>query len=530
MNFTVFDTEDNSRELLETGQSGFLKKVTQIAAITDKGQTFYNQGNVIEFLKWLKQTDTGVVYSHNLQYDIGNLFGRALDLPDVLLVPGRIIKSKWQGKLFYDSFNLFPMSLAAIGNAFGLKKLAFDAASKEYVYRDCEILLKALTYVKAKAGFYGIETLPATIGGLSVKIWKALGGENWFDDFELSQQAYYGGRVELFKTHAKGCLKYVDVNSLYPAAMTREFPDHLEAGCDLSGFGIARVRIKVPEDCIVPLPYRTDIAEIWYPYGTFNGTWTMAELQNAIKHGAKVLKVFESYGSKTGSRYYSDFVTQLYAERLASSNNAERLFFKLVLNNLYGQLACSGNVLRSVNLTPWTNSNGYKYGQKRLIATKFPLPLHVNFSHAAYVTSYGRIMLQDFLRAIPPDKLIYTDTDSIIFEHRKGLKLPFEISDALGKMKLEATGSFCQCFAPKSYCFDDTWKAKGVKALNAKTFLTEKTVVEQQPYRFREAVEFYDRANSKQLSVWRNIEKRFCSQYTKKRLAGSRFFPKKVLA
>lgn len=536
MDFTAFDTEDNSRELLAAGRSGFEKQVTQIAAITSRGQTFHNRGNVIEFLKWIKQTETGILYSHNLQYDMGNLFGRALDLPDPLLVGSRLIKTRWQGKLFHDSFNLYPLALERLGAAFGLAKLPFDPNSREYVFRDCEIVLRAVNYALKHAQGFGVEKLPATIGGLAVRIWKALGGENWFDDFDLSQQSYYGGRVELFRPEASGRLRYVDVNSLYPAAMRCDFPVALDAGQDISGFGIARVTIKVPEMDVAPLPLRMDDGEVWYPYGRFTGVWTMAEIQNAVWLGAKVLKVHESYGSRTGHPYYRDFVDHLYLHRLAADkegNEAGKLFFKLVLNNLYGQLACRGGCIRSIDLGKGANMQGPIYGNKRLIEANFPLPDHVNFSHAAYVTGYGRLILQDYMRLLRPEQLIYTDTDSIIFQLRKGERMPFELSDQIGAMKLEGEGVYARCYAPKSYNWNGCYKAKGVRKKNAQVFLETGTVTEESPYRFREAVEFYDRGNAKQLSVWRKITKRFFSNYTRKRFCAgppARFKPKKVVA
>jgi len=47
----VYDTEDDSSELLAAGKSGFDKRVTQIAAITDCGKMFHNRGNVAEFFR-----------------------------------------------------------------------------------------------------------------------------------------------------------------------------------------------------------------------------------------------------------------------------------------------------------------------------------------------------------------------------------------------------------------------------------------------------------------------------------------------
>jgi hypothetical protein len=56
------------------------------------------------------------------------------------MVGGRIIKAIYRNKVYVDSYNLFPTSVAALGKALKLEKLDFDEHSEEYVFRDCEIV------------------------------------------------------------------------------------------------------------------------------------------------------------------------------------------------------------------------------------------------------------------------------------------------------------------------------------------------------------------------------------------------------
>src|SRR6266478_3704465 len=135
MSFIVFDTEDTALELQQSGKSGFLKQVTQIAAKSREGDTFYNRGDVKGFLKWLSCRKETFFYAHNLQYDLGNLFGKELDKLDCTLVGGRLIRAVWGKKIFVDSFNIWPMAAKKLAIAFGLKKLDMDVHSKEYVFR-----------------------------------------------------------------------------------------------------------------------------------------------------------------------------------------------------------------------------------------------------------------------------------------------------------------------------------------------------------------------------------------------------------
>ena len=92
MNFICFDTEDNSKELLQSGGSGFDKVVTQIAAITAEGKRYHNRGDVAKFLEWLQRQPEKYIYAHNLQYDIGNLFSDKL-VADYLFQKDRIFAS-----------------------------------------------------------------------------------------------------------------------------------------------------------------------------------------------------------------------------------------------------------------------------------------------------------------------------------------------------------------------------------------------------------------------------------------------------
>lgn len=531
----VADTEDDSKELLKSGRSGFDKRITQIAARCSDGTRFYNRGNVVAFLEWLLTKRPCKVYFHNLRYDLGNLFGCALDLPDVQLVGGRLIFARWRGIVFHDSLNLWPMSVERLGIVVGLEKLAFGSCDARYVKRDVDIVYRAIELGLELSAEFGIDHLPATIGGLAVKIWKAMGGGSWFDDWAGSRMAYYGGRVELFRTEHRGEISYIDLNSLYPWAMTQRFPTEIVPQKDLDSEGIAAVTIKIPEDTfLAPLPVRQDDGSIIYPTGMLDGVWTTHEIRTALRYGAQVLKLDEVWGAKTTDLFYRDFVQEFYGRRQRSKDAGEREFYKRLLNNLYGQQAMSGMVSRSVYKRAH-HGNGIVYGDKVLIEMQCPLPEHVNYLHAAYVTSYGRTRLLYALHAIPPDKLIYCDTDSIIHAGPPILQM----SSELGEFKLEKTWQYCRTFGPK--CYDGfsgplpvmaqnpvrkrEAKAKGVPSRLAADFLDWGHVEYDQPFGLREAIIGYDQENQKQLSVWRKVEKEQKTRYLKKKEIDGQYWP-----
>lgn len=531
MSFICADTEDDSEELLAAGKSGFGKRVTQIAALTDGNESYYSKGDVKGFLKWIECRKERHIYFHNLQYDLGNLFGRELDCFDATLVGGRIIKATWRNKIFVDSFNLWPMSAAKIGEAFGLKKLKRDSTSHKYVFRDVEIIKAAVQFVWDFCKAIGLETPPPTLGGLCVKFWRYLGGDNCHDSSELSRQALFGGRVELFKER-NDCNRicWTDINSLYPFCMMRDFPGQLEdCGTQLADHGVATVTVKVPESELCVLPFRNKDGRILYPWGKFTGTWTIAEINAAVADGARVEKVHACEGTTETMQPYQEFVSRLYRSRLASKTDAEKLFFKLLMNNLYGRLGTSGVIGRTVWQTDKNKFDGVAYGEKVLCSYTMPLSAETNWSHAAHVTAYGRLELLKYLKKVGASNLIYCDTDSTIFDC-PSKRIPFAVGKELGQMKLEGWEKHCETYAPKLYHIGDTYKAKGVPKRLAQTFIETGRAEFDLPFKIREAIRFYDRSNKRRLSVWRRVEKVRHGKYDKKILDGNRYLPCKISA
>lgn len=547
--FICFDTEDDSKELMESGKSGFLKTVTQIAAIAADGRKFYNKGNAKEFLKWLERQPEKFIYSLNIQYDLGNLFADDLSVLDQTLVGGRVIKAVWGKKVFVDVFNLWPMSVKMLGEAFDLLKIETGdmAQDKAYVFRDVEIIREAMLFTFRFCEQLGIGNVPATLGGMAVKVWKHLDGENTHDSIDLSREAYFGGRVELFKVfNDSDRVAYCDINSLYPFVMTQEFPGELSLVSEVPEMGIADVTVKVPKMEIPVLPYRRKDGRVFYPTGKFRGTFTAAELKAAVDRGAKVVQFHNGYGAEQAFNPYAYFVRKLYQDRLDSKSPAEKLFFKLLMNNLYGRLGTNGKIGRTV----WFRNGTHVPSERVVISYQMPLSPETNWCHAAHVTSYGRLELLKYMERVGASNMIYCDTDSVIFDAPGGI--PFETGKELGEMKIEQccancqkffkTGKYpccdnpapvdfwagCETYAPKMYRVGNSYKAKGVPKHLAKVFIETGRAEFDLPFKMREAIRFFDRDNSRKLSVWRKVTKEKRSTYDKKILKENRFYPCKV--
>lgn len=512
-----FDTEDNSEELFATCPGLKVAKgkvVTLICAMNAQGEKFSWKGSagVPKFKEWLSQQAPCKVYAFNIGYDLGNLFRHELDELDVLLVGGRMIKARWGNVIFLDVANLWPfMSVEKLGKTFKLPKLAKDAQNVEYCMRDVEIIRLAILYVNQLAEQFAVD-ISNTIGGLSVKLWRAQGGKNWNFTDARAMEAYYGGRTEIWTRGGEGNFAWCDINSMYPHCMTKEFPECAEPCNDLPEYGVASVDLRIPDCIVAPLPSRLEDGRIIYPVGKLTGTWTAHEIRNAVEHGATIHRLHWAIGCKGAQKYYRPYIDRWYKKRNEEEKeSAPHTFYKYLLNNLYGQLCTRGNVLRSLNIE--ILAEGTVYGNKRLAKVNFPLPEHTNYLHAAYITSYGRILLQDYLRQVE-QFLVYCDTDSVIFHNRDSL--PWHCSDSLGEMKLEGYAKKCEVIQPKIYRYGDKLKCKGVPKKFAEEFVKNGCVEFQLPYKFREAVNWYDRDNAKPLSVWRKITKSLHGQYDRK--------------
>lgn len=617
-NLCAFDTEDDSKRFSDAGQdhAGYEKVCTQIAAIDARtGERFHyrptttrkrSRGRYTEtvwdvqpFLDWLEARGPIRCFAHNLAYDIGNIWRDRLDELDITMVGNRLVRARWKNVTLLDSSNVWPMPLAKVGKSIGLEKMEMDVESEEYVFRDVEIVIEAMALAERICIQYGAD-MKSTLGSISISIWQAgvIGGVNWQSTMEDIRNAYYGGRVELFKTEAsminevyvdntnpcepqtfrakktvdKGEIFYTDINSLYPAMMLNKFPDGDDQFFDCETlaeaktlllsdeelYGVVHCDIDIPETLrISPLPVKREgSGEVCFPVGPASGWWTVHEVRYALSKGCKLKKLKDAYGSRTGSYYYREFVETFYRLRKEEldkpqPDEGKTLFYKLLMNNLYGQLGMKGSVTRSIHLTSdmvevdeegemHLTRQGIPFGTKLLADVAIPLPDHVNYLHAAYVTSYGRLKLMSYMDQVGAENLIYCDTDSLFFIWDG--PLPFPLSTTLGEMKLEDKPMWVQTRSPKMYRYETAkkgrvTKAKGVPKKKQDEFYDTGCADFWQPWRLRESIVCADRIpdpddeDVKVLGVWRRVMKRVVSGYDKKRLDsdGITYIPKKMV-
>jgi len=552
-------------------------KVTLCAMIDESG-TSRVWKDPAGFIKWCDEvTGSPVVICHNLEYDLVNVFGDAYQYLRLNYLKGRLISARYGKVSFLDSLNHFRMSLAQIGVSLGIHKLKMDIYSEEYVVQDALISLKVMTgardFIAALGGQIG-----ATSGSSAISIWRKMTDDEFCTgaiDTPWMRKGYYGGRTEVFHQRAEGNwirneqnqvsitwredgqqewsglpdtvlmskeknklleigrsddIRGYDVNSMYPFCMLADFPESILEDNNMSkDKGMAEVTISIPHDMFVaPLCYRDSNGRLLYPVGIIRGVWTYDELRFAEDHGAQIIKVHKGYGCNTVVRPFDDFILGMYARRKATNIPSEKLFLKVLMNSLYGKIASKNTITRTVSRHTLLKGNSSRLNDVKWISPnrglldyKTPSQPYVNMVWGSMITANSRTCLTQHLMSVPPERLIYCDTDSIYC-----INHDMPVSDELGGLKLEKTAGIMEVWQPKAYRLDGEYKAKGVpKARNGKDFAKE--YIEEGFTEFEAPIRFRRSINSRlgKANQWIMHSKGMKTTYSNKTLSNGRYLP-----
>lgn len=322
-----------------------------------------------------------------------------------------------------------------------------------------------------------------------------------FDD------AFYGGRTEVFQPYAKACddpIEHHDVTSLYPSMYLEELPIGVPVHLRHSEidparfhptasdryFGFAKVFV-VPRrsDLIGILPQRDpESGRLCFPVFPMMGVWGTQELYLAMQNGYEVKEIYELYHWDQANRsneylrgYVSTYirmkqeaegwkklgaaldqpseeekdqiVEEMYAQngRLGrirkdkvQKNPVKRQLAKLFLNSLWGKFAQKESHFESMTIYGPAQF-AFIWSHRAIIKETFtfretsPGTYKVRFQFkgafirhvghgntllAARITEAGRCVLHSRMLLIGPERIIYCDTDSVVFyRDRQGPEL-----------------------------------------------------------------------------------------------------------
>lgn len=341
---------------------------------------------------------------------------------------------------------------------------------RRYNLQDSRITFEFMTWLQDWYNNLGGQMKP-TISSTAMDIYRRKYlGMDWHlcgkDEVLKLYNAYYGGRTEAFKRglftkENYGLIKVYDVNSLYPYEMRKDFPipyeyftkDKITTDDIESYYGIGYFKLKSPDMDIPLVPVASD--KLRFPSGIIKGWYDFATVKEALNNDYEMLQGSNGLLFNNSFVPFRTFVDSMYAARmkLKGENNSAELVPKIVMNSLYGKfgyqfqnkeyLTDFEGQTRCINETviPVIHNKIY-----RVITTEnSEIPKYVYPILPIYVTAYARIDMFKRFKKIGHDRVLYTDTDSIMTTRN----LP--TSSELGDIKLEKEFEKLIIIKPKMY-------------------------------------------------------------------------------
>jgi hypothetical protein len=366
---------------------------------------------------------------------------------------------------FADSFNIYQTSVKKIGKLLGIVKPelgdeyyveSIDEGVVNRCSEDCRIVYEALIEIFEMAG-----AIKITQASLSMEYFRRHHQKHIIEHNELNEefwQSYYGGRCEMFFKGQTHCMVY-DINSSYPRAMQDcVFPNPKflkdEYRVSLKKFnnllrnfeGLVYCDVEHKRNWAGFLPVKRK-GKLYFPIGNFSGCWNFNELRFAIDSGfVRVKAIKKVVYSERFESPFTDYIIELYKQRLATSDDFEKYRIKIFMNSLYGKFAQKIETetiyiedielqypVIELHMKQHTFIKINRFNSKRkdaILTVKAVKMMNLNYaipSFSSYITSYGRIELMKGMMMHPEGVVNYVDTDSKFITTDLGLTSSMEL-------------------------------------------------------------------------------------------------------
>jgi hypothetical protein len=399
---------------------------------------------------------------------------------------------------------------------------AYRHELESYCIQDCVCLMEC--YLKHRQvilqeGFPEPLTHKFTSAGLAKAVFPYFLKKNYTlssipKTEEFERKSYKGGFTAVFKYSNKSGknLFYYDINSMYPWAMKESIMPYE---------WIATTDVNLTEHNALEEQNLYLLDRIEYPTLNNFGKKTIpniytgkpkllsaeedwrsgAEIQLAKNLGAKyhIKKEVIYTGKKDIFKYYVDYFYKKKSEAKKDDNKARELFYKLMLNCLYGKMGQrdyeKSCIVKSGTLIHGIENMGGKISEVKHIFSDqhqdyyFLKSSQIDYTNyennigrlvrfARQTTAVARTRLFDMMNRIGLDDMYYCDTDSVITSIDISKVMPEWVSNSeLGLFKDELGGNYItyfRAFAPKCYTYKtnkdkEERKAKGIMKEKIKT-------------------------------------------------------------
>lgn len=413
-----------------------------------------------EFLDWFANSDCDQMFAHNAGgYDNYYLLqSKAVKILNDVFISGKFkcidFKIRDNPKVFKakDSLSFISLKLSEANKATANKyfyKQEFDCSLitkdmkndkvfKEYLKNDVMSLAETLyTFEKWMRKINLSVTTSMGIPGASMKFFQNKYYHSCLfiprsNSIRLFQrQSVYGGRVFHHKKYSEEPLICLDCNSLYPYALTYDYPigkftinieRELTEEFVLKYMGIYEVTLDAQNTLYPIVPYKENLKSlVTYPCNEFKGVYTTIDIKSALAAGYKIVKIHQGIHWKNKGCLFKEFVEYLYNERknLKSNKNPAEVVYKLLLNSFFGKF------LENINNISTYKDPGFdcriktnlKNGQTRYSYKVFPAMQRPSYI-GSFVLSYSRAIMNKLFEYIHPKDIYYGDTDSVYIPKR----------------------------------------------------------------------------------------------------------------
>lgn len=265
----------------------------------------------------------------------------------------------------------------------------------------------------------------------------------------FQRQSVYGGRV-IHQRKVGEDMICLDANSLYPSAMTYDYPIGTYTMGKISQFQhilnekmhfIAEVTLNGNNIALGIVPHKETIKSgLTYPSNIFRGVYTSPDVYSALAAGYTIVEVHQFIYWKESRPIFKDFIETLYETRnkLKKQGNPAEQTYKLILNSFFGKfLERTGQQTKYLHKYPnmptlevnkpvhashenYTGTierlpnNQYRFRYKTKEVLKRPTYV------GAFVLAYARAIMNKLYMnkagttgVIKPSDVYYGDTDSI---------------------------------------------------------------------------------------------------------------------
>jgi hypothetical protein len=462
-------------------------------------------GNSIKYIKYANIR----IYDISLFYKLGGLretaktfglekekgvFPYKFPNADNLNYVGPVPELKyWKNEHDYNTY------IKEIGNEFNMKEYTI-----KYCLLDAELTKEiAKIHIKNSRGtlngrHYNGSASP-TVASLSMKMFQQCFLEDilYSSPLEIQKKerlSYKGGRNDVFKkifNNANQKLYYYDINSSYPSSMLENMPYQVEKvikcketkmtieGINSHYLYLARHKYIGNHKNFIPnMLIRYNDKLLALKESGYSYHWG-CELIEAINSNCDIwITEIIKYSAKPLFKSFSEF---FYNERLKNkaSNPTLAMFYKNVLNNLYGKFGQAQHTHKKIcnnkyEISKILSNKNHKLVNFSLIGEKLMLEYikyddeHTNIGSlvrfAAYITALSRCKLSKIIRNVGYEHIYYCDTDSIFTDKKPDAE--FIDNNVLGKWKLEHECNKAYFIAKKTYYTEhegkSSCKAKGI--------------------------------------------------------------------